>query len=227
MVLLQAVKLLVQIMVGSMWRFFFNGCRSFFNKFVLLQNETIGFAKENILFLSFAPHSTHKMQALDIAVHGPLKFFQNVESRFRSSGMWSYNPHTFFDVDYIPASFPDHPDPENASDIRNSQSETTSLPAFVNVHPNGDSASNVHSGQSHTLCRPASLIIIPGPGYSTDIDSSKSCYNPHDILFPLVAYRAQADKCRCKRKCQPHKILTSTPVREYQREKLEISAKKR
>ncbi|KAJ8877125.1 hypothetical protein PR048_021578 [Dryococelus australis] len=139
-VLLQAVKLLVQIIAGEAflhWLQFF------------VEHKGFRFCHENkVLFLSFAPHTTHKMQPLDIAVNGPLKLCfeqaictfqkktswkdckslrvasaQNAISEFRSSGIWPYNSHIFSDVDYAPASVTDHPDPEYASNIRNGCSE--------------------------------------------------------------------------------------------------------
>ncbi|KAJ8869936.1 hypothetical protein PR048_028947 [Dryococelus australis] len=114
--------------------------------------KALDFAKENnVLLLSFVPHTTHKMQPLDIGVYMPLKLCfeqaictlhvasaQNVISGFRSSGIWPYNPHIFSDVDSAPASVAEHSDPEYASDIWNGRSETTSLPGFVPAHLNSD-----------------------------------------------------------------------------------------
>ncbi|KAJ8867815.1 hypothetical protein PR048_031620 [Dryococelus australis] len=119
MVFLQAVRLLVQIMAESI-------------------ALALDFAKENnILFLSFAPHTTHTIQPLDIAVYGPFKLCfkqaicmfqknltgrivnqvasdQNAISGFRSSGIWPYNPHIFSGADYAPASITGHPEHEYA-----------------------------------------------------------------------------------------------------------------
>ncbi|KAJ8874788.1 hypothetical protein PR048_022677 [Dryococelus australis] len=39
---------------------------------------------------------------------------QNAITEFRWSGIWPYNLHTFSDIDYVPASITDHPDPEYA-----------------------------------------------------------------------------------------------------------------
>ncbi|KAJ8891278.1 hypothetical protein PR048_010794, partial [Dryococelus australis] len=166
-------------------------------KFLLIRDNHESHKHTKVLDLSFAPHMSHKMQSLDIAVYGPLKMVfltgnLHLQKYYPGRLVNQYDIAKLFPPAYLRLVYFDHKEfgpiiiifslvlimlqlllqiiqTLNVHQIFGMVfSETTSLPAFVPVHLNCDSTSDVCSGQSTTLSLPASLIIIPDPGSSTD-----------------------------------------------------------
>ncbi|KAG5278091.1 hypothetical protein AALO_G00095080 [Alosa alosa] len=77
-----------------------------------------------IVLLTLPPHTSHRMQPLDVAVYGPFKTQysraldgwmrspRNITSGFRSTGIFPYNQDIFPDEAFAPSMVSDRPNPE-------------------------------------------------------------------------------------------------------------------
>lgn len=204
----------------------------------------------NIIFVSFAPHTTHKIQPLDVSVFGPIKQFyeqeinifqknysgriinqydvakifspaylkgatpHNAVSGFKRTGIWPFNPRIFGDEEFAPASVTDRP-------LENSVVTPTSE---VNKVPS-PKANNLESDLVHTLDT-YQLETMVATTSSTPQQPIKNCtkVSPTDIRpIPKIDVMKMSTR---KRKTQRAEVLTTTPVKNIQLEKMKNAERK-
>ena len=206
-------------------------------------------SKNHVIFVSFAPHTTHKMQPLDVTVYGPLKSFfeqelnsfqkshahrfvnqgdvvkifapaylkaasaHNAVKGFQTAGIWPYNPQAFNEEDFVAASIGDRAVQQHP-DICREESVVT-LPDHETA---GTSTASTKNSYHET---PENHTSVP----ETASANGKKNVSPFEIRpIPKVDANQRASR---KRKCQRSEILTSTPIKNLQRERLEKNAGKK
>ncbi|CAH2013280.1 unnamed protein product [Acanthoscelides obtectus] len=192
--------------------------------------------KNNVVILSLAPHLTHEMQPMDVAVYGPLKtHFEREVNIFQKShpgriinqydvarllapafiktavaiiavhvferpGIWPINNHAFGDEHFAPA--------EVLSGRSQSQHDVNMYAADRPCTPMGsDTKKETHDNYAPNAS--------PGPGCS-------KTYYSFSVLRPMPQ---PARPTTCKRKLQRYNILTSSTVKEEQKQKFEKGKK--
>lgn len=188
-------------------------------------------SKNHVIFISLAPHTTHRTQPLDRCIYGPLKSYfeqavsvfqrnhvgriisqydvaklfgeaylkaaspQNAVKGFKSTGIWPTNRFIFTDDDYLPATMTDRPEAPNESDI------PTSAQIIEDSNEKSAPVDEAFSKQS-------ALTVNPDQAKTKKV-------TPMDIR---PTPKQTAPKTSRKRKLQKAEILTSTPIKEQQRE---------
>lgn len=176
--------------------------------------EALDFSKQNgIVILTLPPHTSNKLQPLDVSVFGPFKKFYSAEVN-----NWMHcNPNTTINIYAIPKlagkAWDRSATPEN---IKSGFRFTVIYPFDSNIFSEKDfTASSV----SDRLCPTDS----PQPGPSTDRNASlvtnKNTVTPESVRpFPKAQPRQLSNRGRRRGKCR---IATDTP------EKLQIEHRKK
>lgn len=232
-------------------------------------------SQNNVIFLSLAPHTTHKMQPLDRCVYGPLKTYfeqeisafqrgnpgriisqyevarlfgaaymkaastHNAVKGFLCSGIWPANRNIFDDSDYMPSIVTERPEPSHVLSNNGSTQTLDEGPDASNVNMPAERRSSNDSDRTASPSVLESLrrfrIDCKTPDILEDIqysaDGSVTPKNDHakDKLTHTTPMDIRAipkmapNKTNRKRTVQKAEILTSTPIKEQQRE---IEAKK-
>lgn len=189
-------------------------------------------SENNVIVLSFAPHTTHKMQPLDIAVYGPMKtFFEqsicsfqkshcrkiqqddmatifapaylraatslNAIKGFKSAGIWPFNRQIFGDEEFAPAE----------CNIPTQIAVAASASDGSTLQNGTEAVAPVKSAETSTIS--PSNLGLPGPSSRPRLTLS-----PFEIR-PLP----KCEPIKRRRNCQTSELLTSTPVKQRQREK--------
>jgi hypothetical protein len=135
---------------------------------------------------------------------------QNAISGFQSSGIWPYNPNVFADADYAPHSVTDRPypnfTPASLADLPD--------PKILQSYADKVSLSKTETPLSNDSLAQCKQLE---PGSSTR-------NSPQDVRPCPTA--EQSDQSGRKRESQRAEILTITPVKNVQREKLDKKERK-
>jgi len=214
------------------------------------------YATDNhIIFVSFALHTTHKIQPLDVSLFGPIKRFyeqeinifqnnysgriinqydvakifcpaylkgatpHNAVSGFKCTGIWPFNPTIFGDEEFAPASVTDRPLENSAVTSTSEVNENE-----VNEVPSPE-ASNLESDLVRTLDTYQFETMVATTS-STPQQSIKNCTNvsPTDNRpIPTIDLMKMSTR---KRKTQRAEVLTTTPVKNIQFEKMKNTERK-
>jgi len=221
-------------------------------------------SKSHVIFVSLAPHTTHRMQPLDFCVYGPLKnYFEqavsvfqkahagriinqndvaklfanayvkaatahNAINGFRSTGLYPPNRFIFDESDFLPASVTENPlgqsRPEQHISVNNLQTPSTSHQ--IDMEVNTKSLTINHNTQnSEELCSSTFSQEEKEPNETINNLSNPSCstVSPMNIRpVPNVA----PNKSSRRRTVQRSEVLTSTPIKNEQRVKMEKKKRK-
>ncbi|KAJ8870150.1 hypothetical protein PR048_029162 [Dryococelus australis] len=146
--------------------------------------KTLDFAKENnVLFLSFPHHTTHKMQPLDIAVYGPLKLcFEQAICTFQKN-------HPGRIVNQYDVAILKYADENSFASAKNAVSGFRSsgiwpynphilsdadyVPASVTDHPEHEYASDIRNGLSETTSLPPFAPVHPNCDSASNVRSGQ------------------------------------------------------
>lgn len=232
-------------------------------------------SQNHVIFVSLAPHTTHKMQPLDICVYGPLKVFfeqaiatfqkahagriinqndiaqlfcsaymkaattQNAVNGFKSSGLLPTNRYIFDEADFLPATITENPITATESNDQQpgspSQSgvdlDRTPSPSVIeqmihtqNMNLPDSPSDNVNAEMPVT---PSASDGTMNTTMITDIQIEPSTSGLHHspmVIRPLP--KVAPNKTSRKRKTQKAEVLTSTPIKDQQREKMAQKSKK-
>lgn len=244
------------------------------------------YAVENhIIFVSFAPHTTHKMQPLDKSVFGPIKkFFEqeinifqknysgriinqydivkifspaylkgatplNAVNGFKATGLWPLNPFIFGDEDYAPASVTDRPDPsmEPTTNLTVTESSTniTILEPIMNSI-NSESITNNTSLEpitNSTISESNNFIRLTSDTTEMESENTQSNNGPSTPksltkMYTMADKKVSPSEIRPipkvdlakisirKRKGQRAEVLTSSPIKKLQYERMKTAEAK-
>lgn len=204
-------------------------------------------SKNNLIFISLAPHTTHRIQPLDYCVYGPLKIYfeqaiasfqkanlarlvnqydvagifgkaytkaatvQNAVEDFKKTGVFPPDKYIFNDSDFLPSTVTEL-DSELAPQVPNSSQDpapSAASPAAVSL-----------AAASPTVASPT--VTSPAAACPT------TSYTSPTVIRPLPV--ASPGKIKRRRKTQKAEILTSSPIRKEQEDrlknKIERSARK-
>lgn len=179
-------------------------------------------SKNHVIFLSIPPHTSHRLQPLDVSVYGPIKKFFEIEinafqKEYPGRVINQFDVAKLFSAAYLKGATP-----ANAiSGFRSSGIYPFNRHAISDEH---FAPSEVY--ESRTEDRPKS----PNEEDQILIESEEPNANKSDIdiLKDIRPIPKQVNRPNLKsRKPQKAEILTSTPVKEEQRLKFEAASAKR
>lgn len=182
-------------------------------------------SKNHVIFLSIPPHTSHRLQPLDVSVYGPIKRFFEIEinvfqKEYPGRVINQFDVAKLFSAAYLKGAAP-----ANAiSGFRSSGIYPFNRHAISDEH---FAPSEVYEARAEE--RPNSpneedqLLIEPEEPNVDDANKSDI-----DILKDIRPIPKQVNKRNLRgRKTQKAEILTSTPVKEEQRQKFEAASAKR